>query len=88
MFPDGLSSGMPKFAAAVGLRPQDLFGTCLALFLMIVGASIAITAILTVVDWLGTTFCGSPSHGYSIDRKDVADVDGKPSFRHETKERN
>ena len=82
MFPDGPSSGMPKFAAAVGLRPQDLFGTCLALFLMIVGSSIAITAVLTVVDWLGTTFCGSASHGYSTDRKDAADVDGMLSFRH------
>ena len=82
MFPDGASSGMPRFAAAVGLRPQDLFGTCLALFLLIVGASIAITSILTVVDWLGTTFCGS-SHGYSTDRKDTTDVDGMLSFRPE-----
>lgn len=80
MFPPDASSGMPKFAAAVGLRPQDLFGTCLALFLMIVGASIAITAVLTVVDWLGTTFCGSAGHGYSTDRKDAADVDGMLSF--------
>jgi len=83
MFPEGAPSGMARFAAAVGLRPQDLFGTCLVLFLMIVGASIAITAILTVVDWLGTTFCGSASHGYSSDRKDAADVDGMFSFRYE-----
>jgi hypothetical protein len=83
MFPDGHSSGMPNFAAAVGLRPQDLFGTCLSLFLMIVGASIAITAILTAVDWLGTTFCGSASHGYSADRKDATDVDGMLCFLHE-----
>lgn len=76
VFPDGPASGLPKFAAAVGLRPQDLFGTCLALFLMIVGASIGIAAVLMVVDWLGTTFCGSGSHGYSTDRKDAADVDG------------
>ena len=83
MFPDGASSGMPRFAAAVGLRPEDLFGTCLSLFLMIVGASIAITAVLTVVDWLGTTFCGSTSHGYNTDRKDTADADGMLSFRPE-----
>lgn len=83
MFPDGPSSGMPKFAAAVGLRPQDLFGTSLALFLMIVGASIAITAILMAVDWLGTTIFGSASHGYSTDRKDAVDVDGMLSSRRE-----
>lgn len=29
----GADDGMPSWAAAVGLRPQDLFGTCLVVFL-------------------------------------------------------
>ncbi|WWC61710.1 uncharacterized protein I303_104295 [Kwoniella dejecticola CBS 10117] len=32
------SPGMESFTTAVGLRPQDLFGTCLAIFLMLTAA--------------------------------------------------
>ena len=41
---------MESFAAAVGLRPQDLFGICLALFLMIIGGTIVISSLLWIID--------------------------------------
>lgn len=38
--------GMESFATAVGLRPQDLFGTCLAIFLCITAAVIVLSLLL------------------------------------------
>ncbi|WVQ99284.1 hypothetical protein IAU59_006416 [Kwoniella sp. CBS 9459] len=38
--------GMESFALAVGLRPQDLFGTCLSIFLIIVAAVILISLVV------------------------------------------
>ena len=38
--------GMESFATAVGLRPQDLFGTCLAIFLCITTAVILLSLLL------------------------------------------
>jgi hypothetical protein len=38
--------GMDSFAQTVGLRPRDLFGTCLAIFLMIAGGIIVIHLLL------------------------------------------
>ncbi|KAL7421737.1 hypothetical protein Q5752_003508 [Cryptotrichosporon argae] len=43
------SSGMESFAAMVGLRPQDLFGTCIVFFLAITAA----VALVSLTLWLG-----------------------------------
>lgn len=40
------SSGMKSFAFALGLRPQDLFGTCLALFCLITLAVMLVSALM------------------------------------------
>nr|XP_019046138.1 membrane protein [Kwoniella bestiolae CBS 10118]OCF25068.1 membrane protein [Kwoniella bestiolae CBS 10118] len=37
------SRGMESFATTVGLRPQDLFGTCLAIFLLLTAAVVLIS---------------------------------------------
>ncbi|OCF74818.1 membrane protein [Kwoniella mangroviensis CBS 8886] len=41
------SNGMESFATAVGLRPQDLFGTCLAIFLLLTAA----VALISLFIW-------------------------------------
>ncbi|THH11480.1 hypothetical protein EW145_g629 [Phellinidium pouzarii] len=58
-FPNNTSAGMASFAAAVGLRPQDLFGVCLALFLSIIGGAIAISLIVWGIDRLGVALFGT-----------------------------
>ncbi|KAI5123407.1 hypothetical protein M0805_006113 [Coniferiporia weirii] len=58
-FPENTSAGMASFAAAVGLRPQDLFGVCLVLFLAIVGTTIVISLIVWGADRLGIALFGS-----------------------------
>jgi hypothetical protein len=47
--------GMDSFAFVVGLRPQDLFGTCLSLFLMLAGV-IIIVLFLWIVHGLAEWF--------------------------------
>ena len=44
----GAKDGMSSFAAAVGLREQDLFGTCLAVFLSLVAG----VALLSLFLWI------------------------------------
>ena len=44
----GASSGMESFARAVGIRSQDLFGTCLVLFLFITAAIFLISMIFWI----------------------------------------
>jgi hypothetical protein len=39
-------SGIESFAFALGLRPQDLFGTCLAIFMMLAAAILLISLLL------------------------------------------
>ncbi|WVO16355.1 hypothetical protein L204_104030 [Cryptococcus depauperatus] len=42
----GASHGMESFAMAVGLRPQDLFGTCLAIFMCMAAAIIVLSLLI------------------------------------------
>lgn len=46
---DGSKDGMASFAAAVGLRPQDLFGTCLVIFLLLAAGIILVHVALWAV---------------------------------------
>ncbi|WOO76610.1 uncharacterized protein LOC62_01G000237 [Vanrija pseudolonga] len=48
--------GMDSFAFVVGLRPQDLFGTCLSLFLMLAGVIIIVSLLLWIVHGLAEWF--------------------------------
>lgn len=58
MVPSGATTGIESFAAAVGLRPQDLFGVCLILFLCIVAAVIILSTIIWGIDRIGMTLFG------------------------------
>jgi hypothetical protein len=50
-FPDATASGMASFAYAVGVRPQDLFGICLKIWLVIVGAAVIVSVSIWFIDW-------------------------------------
>lgn len=52
LFPRGTPSGIRSFAYAVGIRPQDLFGTCLAIYLSIVAATVVISSVIWFLDWI------------------------------------
>ncbi|KAJ7584349.1 hypothetical protein C8J56DRAFT_1005041 [Mycena floridula] len=42
--PENVSSGMASFAYTLGVRPQDLFGICLAVFFGVIAATIMISS--------------------------------------------
>lgn len=48
--PANATTGIPAFAWSVGLRPQDLFGICLALFLSILAVTIALSVLVWALD--------------------------------------
>ncbi|CCL98242.1 uncharacterized protein FIBRA_00236 [Fibroporia radiculosa] len=86
--PDDASSGLESFAWAVGVRPQDLFGICLSLFLAIIGGTILLSAIVWGSDALVSLFIhggessgsgigGSRSPRYSSASKDILDGVGQ-----------
>lgn len=52
--PDNVTTGIPAFAAAVGLHPADLFGITLTLFLGICGAAIILSGAAWIIDQLAT----------------------------------
>ncbi|OJT05400.1 hypothetical protein TRAPUB_3841 [Trametes pubescens] len=87
--PDNATTGIPSFAWSVGLRPQDLFGVCLTLFLAIIAATIVLSILVWLFDLLmsvlsggtGTnhpaaTLAGSRSPRYSAGSKDMLDGPG------------
>lgn len=98
MLPENVTAGMESFAAVVGLRPQDLFGICLVLFLAIIGVTIAISLIVWGFDYAGIvlfgkrdkgTPFGTRSPGYMAPSKDSdkngaspADEDGTSTLGH------
>ncbi len=59
-FPPGTSRGMESFASAVGLRPQDLFGTCLVLFLCLAAGIVAVSLLIWFTHGM-LTYVLSPS---------------------------
>ncbi|WVF71606.1 hypothetical protein IAT40_006414 [Kwoniella sp. CBS 6097] len=55
--------GMESFALAVGLRPQDLFGTCIVIFLIIAAAIILISLVVWFLHaFMEYSSMGSPKH--------------------------
>ena len=55
MLPDDARPGITSFAYTVGLRSQDLFSVCLAVFLSIIGGTILLSLMVWSVDWLATS---------------------------------
>lgn len=51
--PSGIpQSGIPALAATVGIRSQDVFNNAMALFLIIMGGTIAFSLFIFIIDWL------------------------------------
>lgn len=82
--PANASNGMESFAYAVGLRPEDLFGICLSIFLAIMAATIVLSVVVWCLDWTasfisgtfsqsGTGLSGTRSPRYSSASKDMLD---------------
>ena len=61
--PDNSTTGMTAFAYAVGLRPQDLFGICLSLFLAILAATIVLSVLVWALDMFMSLFSSNPNAG-------------------------
>jgi hypothetical protein len=53
--PATATSGMSSFAYTVGLRPQEVFGVCLTIFLSIIAGTIAFSLLIWAIDWLGSS---------------------------------
>lgn len=53
--------GLESFAYAVGVRPRDLFGICLSLFLAINAAAIVGTVVIWSLDWFFSLLSGAVS---------------------------
>ncbi len=86
--PSNATSGLESFAYAVGLRPEDLFGICLSLFLAIMAATIVLSVVVWGIDWIvsllsgrftqtAATLNGSRSPRYSSASKDLLEGVGQ-----------
>ncbi|KAF7335259.1 Membrane protein [Mycena sanguinolenta] len=60
--PSNSTSGMSMFAYTLGVRPEDLFGICIVLFLAIVAATIVISSIVWFIDLIGSLVTGASLH--------------------------
>jgi hypothetical protein len=54
MFPQNVTTGIPAFAAAVGVPPSRLFGITMTVFLGLCGAAILLSVLVWVIDHLAT----------------------------------
>ncbi|KAG9016937.1 hypothetical protein FRB93_009467 [Tulasnella sp. JGI-2019a] len=69
LLPPNTPSGMSSFAYAIGIRPQDLFGTCLAIYLCIVAGTVLLSLGIWAGDWLiSSVVSGSTSTWMSSSR--------------------
>lgn len=69
--PSDATHGISSFAYTLGIRPQDLFPTCLIIFLGIIAAAIVISILICVIDYTVGLFGGSgggQGHGTNINR--------------------
>lgn len=57
--PVNASAGIESFAYAVGLRPEDLFGICLSIFLAIMAATIVLSVVVWGMAWLASSISGA-----------------------------
>lgn len=82
--PNNVTDGIQSLAYAVGLRPQDLFGICLSIFLAIMAVTVVLSLFVWTIDWIASFFSGtfsrsspnlneSRSPRYSAASKDMLD---------------
>jgi hypothetical protein len=57
--PENATDGMSSFAYTLGLRPQDLFPTCLILFLSIIGVTMTLSILIWFIDLLVSLIPGA-----------------------------
>ena len=57
--PPGVTTGIPAFAAAVGISPSKLFGITMSLFLGLCGVTVALSFVVWVIDRLATFIGGA-----------------------------
>lgn len=62
LLPSGTNNGIEAFAWSVGVRPQDLFRICLAIFLSILAGTVALSILVWLID---LAFSRKPSSGLS-----------------------
>jgi len=63
--PSHAKPGMSSFAYSLGIHPQDLFPTCLILFLGLVAGTIVISAIIWLIDYAVVSVLKSSGQGHS-----------------------
>lgn len=73
-FPPNAHNGMDKFVSSVGLLPQHAFGTCLAIFLIIVAVVVILSTVITLIGWTGSALLGG-SKKPSTERKDLPEAE-------------
>ena len=56
--PSGTGDGIASFAWTVGLRPQDLFGICVGLFLAICAGIVVLSFVVWLIDWVALLMSG------------------------------
>lgn len=79
-FPPNTKDGMASFAYAVGVRPEDLFGLCLKIWLSIVGVAIIVSVGVWFIDWVVSSCMGGRSGPRSrgVRRGSMNDLGGYP----------
>ena len=60
--PASATNGISSFASTVGLRPQDLFGICLGLFLAIIAGTVVLSFTVWLIDWVALLMTGGSSN--------------------------
>lgn len=86
--PTDATSGLSSFAWTIGVRPQDLFGICLTLFLSIIGGTVVLSVLVWGLDWIisllihgdsqsSNGLAGTRSPRYSAGSKDLLDGVGQ-----------
>ncbi|KAH9948801.1 hypothetical protein B0H21DRAFT_214972 [Amylocystis lapponica] len=63
--PGNATAGISSFAWSIGVRPEDLFGICLALFLAIIGAVIVLSAFVWGLDFIISSMVYGGTHATS-----------------------
>ena len=89
--PSGVTTGIPAFAAAVGIPPARLFGITMTLFLGLCGAAVVLSVIVWAIDQLATfvgravgyvrttpSSFGTRSPHFGSSAKDIADKAQSP----------
>jgi hypothetical protein len=66
---------MAKFLTSMGVRPEHAFGTCLAIFFIIVAGMMSVSGLIAIIGWTGSALAGKPSKSQS-ERKDAPENDG------------